>query len=154
MKTHLKPGDKAPYFSGVDQFGNTVSLDDFKGSKLILYFYPKDNTPGCTAEACSLRDGNVKLLQQGYKIVGVSKDSVNSHKKFADKHSLPFSLIADTDLKIMKDYGVWGEKKFMGKVTIGTIRTTFVISEEGIIEHVIDKVKTKEHAEQILSLNQ
>lgn len=148
---NLKVGDPAPDFQGTDQFGKQVSLKDFRGSKLVLYFYPKDNTPGCTAEACSLRDGNMQLLQKGYKIVGVSKDSVTSHKNFSEKFSLPFSLIADTDLKIMNDYGVWGEKKFMGKTVVGTIRTTFLISEEGVIERVIDKVDTKAHADQILS---
>ncbi|MGP1447703.1 MAG: thioredoxin-dependent thiol peroxidase [Candidatus Limimorpha sp.] len=146
----LKIGDPAPDFSGTDQFGNRISLKDFKGSKLVLYFYPKDNTPGCTAEACSLRDGNMQLLQKGYKIVGVSKDSQQSHQKFAEKFALPFPLIADTDLKIMNDYGVWGEKKFMGKTVIGTVRTTFLISETGVIERIIEKVNTKTHADQIL----
>ncbi len=146
----LKAGDPAPDFWGEDQNGNQIALKDFRGSKLVLYFYPKDNTPGCTAEACSLRDGNVQLLQRGFKIVGVSKDSIASHKKFSEKFSLPFPLIADTDLKIMNDYGVWGEKKFMGKTVVGTIRTTFLISEDGIIERIIDKVNTKTHADQIL----
>jgi len=148
----LKIGDTAPDFTGSDQYGNTISLADFKGKKLILYFYPKDNTPGCTAEACSLKDANVQLLRKGFSIVGVSKDSLDSHKKFTEKFSLPFSLISDKDLKIMNDYGVWGEKKFMGKTVIGTIRTTFIISETGIIEHILSKVNTKEHGEQILDL--
>jgi len=148
----LKIGDTAPDFTGIDQYGNTISLADFKGKKLILYFYPKDNTPGCTAEACSLKDANVQLLRTGFAIVGVSKDSLDSHKKFTEKFSLPFSLISDKDLKIMNDYGVWGEKKFMGKTVIGTIRTTFIISETGIIEHILNKVNTKEHGEQILDL--
>ncbi len=148
----LKVGDPAPDFSGVDQYGNQVALKDFRGSRLVLYFYPKDNTPGCIAEACSLRDGNVQLLRRGFKIVGVSKDGIASHKKFSEKFSLPFPLIADTDLKIMNDYGVWGEKKFMGKTVVGTIRTTFLISEDGIIERIIDKVNTKIHADQILEV--
>ena len=150
--TTLKQGDKAPFFTGIDQYSNTVKLDYFNGSKLVLYFYPKDNTPGCTAEACSLRDANVQLLQKNFRIVGVSKDSITSHKKFVEKFSLPFSLIADEEKIILNAYGVWGPKKFMGKTIIGTIRTTFVISENGIIEHVIDDVKTKNHGEQILDL--
>ncbi|MDR1553935.1 MAG: thioredoxin-dependent thiol peroxidase [Prevotellaceae bacterium] len=147
----LNTGDKAPDFSGVTQNGKTIKLADFKGKKLVLYFYPKDNTSGCTAEACSLRDGYARFLQQGYEIVGVSIDSVSSHQKFTEKHSLPFSLIADVDKKIVEDYGVWGEKKFMGKTYTGTIRTTFIIDENGIIEKIIEKVDTKNHAEQIIS---
>lgn len=151
--THLKAGDKAPDFSGVDQNGTIVSLNDFKGKKLILYFYPKDNTPGCTAEACSLRDANAELSERGFSIVGVSKDSTTSHQKFAAKFTLSFPLIADVDHKIMEDYGVWGEKNFMGKTVIGTLRTTFVINENGVIEHVISNVKTKNHGDQILMLS-
>lgn len=146
----LSIGDNAPDFSGSDQNGNNIKLADFKGKKLVLYFYPKDNTPGCTAEACSLRDGYARFLAQGYQIVGVSVDSVASHQKFTEKYSLPFSLIADTDKKIVEDYGVWGEKKFMGKTYMGTVRTTFIIDENGIIQDIIEKVDTKNHTEQII----
>ncbi|MDR1983480.1 MAG: thioredoxin-dependent thiol peroxidase [Prevotellaceae bacterium] len=147
----LNTGDKAPDFSGINQDGKTITLADFKGKKLALYFYPKDNTSGCTAEACSLRDGYAHFLKQGYEIVGVSTDNVASHQKFTEKYSIPFSLIADTDKKIVEDYGVWGEKKFMGKTYMGTVRTTFIIDENGIIENIIEKVDTKNHAEQIQS---
>ena len=146
----LSIGDNAPDFSGSDQNGNNIKLADFKGKKLVLYFYPKDNTAGCTAEACSLRDGYARFLAQGYQIVGVSVDSVASHQKFTEKYSLPFSLIADTDKKIVEDYGVWGEKKFMGKTYMGTVRTTFIIDENGIIQDIIEKVDTKNHTEQII----
>ncbi|MDR1197707.1 MAG: thioredoxin-dependent thiol peroxidase [Prevotellaceae bacterium] len=146
----LSTGDKAPDFSGIDQNGKTIKLADFNGKKLVLYFYPKDNTSGCTAEACSLRDGYARFLKQGYEIVGVSIDSVASHQKFTEKYSLPFALIADEDKKIVEDYGVWGEKKFMGKTYMGTVRTTFVIDESGIIENIIEKVDTKNHAGQII----
>ncbi|MDR1348635.1 MAG: thioredoxin-dependent thiol peroxidase [Prevotellaceae bacterium] len=146
----LNTGDKAPDFSGTDQNGKPIKLADFKGKKLVLYFYPKDNTSGCTAEACSLRDSYARFLKQGYEIVGVSIDSVASHQKFTEKYSLPFDLIADTDKKIVEDYGVWGEKKFMGKTYMGTVRTTFVIDENGIIENIIEKVDTKNHAGQII----
>jgi peroxiredoxin Q/BCP len=146
----LNTGDHAPSFSGIDQNGKTINLADFKGKKLVLYFYPKDNTSGCTAEACSLRDGYVRFIKQGYEIVGVSIDSVASHQKFTEKYSLPFSLIADTDKKIVEDYGVWGEKKFMGRNYMGTIRTTFIIDENGIIENIIEKVNNKNHTEQII----
>ncbi|MDR0420939.1 MAG: thioredoxin-dependent thiol peroxidase [Prevotellaceae bacterium] len=145
----LNIGDKAPDFSGVTQNGKTLTLADFKGKKLVLYFYPKDNTSGCTAEACNLRDNYTRFLNGGYEIVGVSTDSIVSHQKFTEKYLLPFSLIADTDKKIVEDYGVWGEKKFMGKTYMGTIRTTFVINENGIIENIIEKVDTKNHAQQI-----
>lgn len=146
----LKIGDKAPSFSGNDAYGKNISLKEFSGRKLILYFYPKDNTPGCTAEACNLKDNEKELLDKGFAIVGVSADSEASHRKFIDKYSLPFPLISDTEKKIIKDYGVWGLKKFMGKEYMGIIRTTFVISEDGIIEKIFEKVKTKEHTEQIL----
>ena len=146
----LNIGDIAPDFSGTDQFGNKVSLSNFKGKKVILYFYPKDSTPGCTAEACSLRDNDHILLSKGFKIVGVSADSAESHKKFSEKYSLPFPLIADTTKEVINAYGVWGPKKFMGKLFDGINRTTFVISEEGIIENVFTKVNTKNHAQQIL----
>ena len=148
----LNIGDKAPEFSGTDQNGNTIKLANYKGKKLVLYFYPKDNTSGCTAEACSLRDGYGRFLSQGYEILGISIDNVTSHQKFIEKNSLPFSLIADTDKKIVESYGVWGEKKFMGKTYMGTIRTTFIIDENGIIEKIIEKVDTKKHAEQIIGI--
>lgn len=145
----LKTGDKAPEFTGTDQEGRTVSLSDFRGRKLILYFYPKDNTSGCTAEACSLRDGYAELRRDGFEIVGVSPDSSKSHSGFAAKHSLPFTLIADTDKTIATAYGVWGLKKFMGREYMGILRTTFVIDGDGIIEKVFDKVNTKDHFRQI-----
>jgi peroxiredoxin Q/BCP len=148
--THLKKGDKAPYFKGVDQNNNEISLDDFKGRKLILYFYPKDNTPGCTAEACDLRDNYNLWLEKGYSVVGVSPDIIKSHQKFAEKYSLPFPLISDPDKEILKAYGVWGLKKNYGREYEGVFRTTFIIDEEGIITDVFKKVKTKEHTKQIL----
>lgn len=146
----FKPGDQAPAFSGKDQSGNMVSLESFRGNKVVLYFYPKDDTPGCTAEACSLRDNYEALLARGYKVVGVSPDSEKSHQKFTDKYELPFPLIADTEKKILQDYGVWGRKKFMGREYDGVIRTTFIIDEKGLIEEVIEKVDTKNHAAQVL----
>ena len=148
--THLKIGDKAPKFVAKIQNGKKINLESFQNKKLILYFYPKDNTPGCTVEAKNLRD-NFKILQEkGFKIIGVSPDSEEKHQKFIKKHELPFDLIADIDKKVMQDYGVWGEKKMFGKVRMGVFRTTFVIDEKGIIEQIFKKVKTKEHAEQIL----
>lgn len=146
----LKIGDKAPDFSGIDHDGNPITLSDFKGSKLVLYFYPKDNTPGCTAEACDLRDNYNKFLKNGYKIVGISKDSEKSHLSFIEKFSLPFPLIADTSTEIIQKYDSWGEKKFMGKQFMGILRKTFVIDENGIIVDIIEKVNTKEHSKQIL----
>ena len=146
----LKIGDKAPDFSGIDHDGNPITLSDFKGSKLVLYFYPKDNTPGCTAEACDLRDNYNKFLKNGYKIVGISKDSEKSHRSFIEKFSLPFPLIADTSTEIIQKYDSWGEKKFMGKQFMGILRKTFVIDENGIIIDIIEKVNTKEHSKQIL----
>lgn len=148
----LKEGTKAPAFTGIDQNGNTVLLNDFKGKKVILYFYPKDNTPGCTAEACSLRDNYDTFLKKGFAVVGVSPDSEKSHKSFATKFTLPFPLIADTSKKILNDYGVWGEKKMYGKSYLGVIRTTFIIDENGIIEKIITKVNTATHAEQIFDI--
>ena len=148
----LKEGSKAPMFEGIDQNGKTVKLTDFAGKKLILYFYPKDNTPGCTAEACNLRDNHESLLDKGFAIIGVSPDNEKSHKGFAGKYSLPFPLIADTSKKIMNDYGVWGEKKLYGKSYMGVIRTTFIIDEKGIIEKIIEKVDTAGHTEQIFKL--
>lgn len=146
----LKIGDKAPDFQGRDQDGKTISLSDFKGSKLVLYFYPKDNTPGCTAEACNLRDNYNSFLSNGYKIVGVSKDNEKSHKSFIEKYSLPFTLISDTETKILQSYDSWGMKKFMGREFMGILRKTFVISEEGVIVDIIEKVDTKQHSKQIL----
>ncbi|PLX13884.1 MAG: thioredoxin-dependent thiol peroxidase [Marinilabiliales bacterium] len=148
--TKLKVGDKAPEFKGVDQNENPISLSDFKGSNLILYFYPKDNTPGCTNEACDLRDNYNMWLEKGYKVVGVSPDSVASHQKFISKYDLPFPLIADTEKEIIKSYGAWGPKKLYGREYEGLLRTTFVIDEQGTISEIFSKVKTKDHTNQIL----
>lgn len=148
--THLKEGDKAPAFSGVNQKGETVSLSDYQGKKLVLYFYPKDDTPGCTAEACNLRDNYAAFQKAGYEILGVSPDSAKKHEKFISKYELPFPLLADTDQTIMKLYGVWGAKQMYGRTYDGVHRTTFIIDEKGTIEKVIAKVDTKAHAEQIL----
>jgi len=148
--TTLKPGDQAPHFDAVDQNGNTVSLSQLKGKKVVLYFYPKDDTPGCTAEACNLRDNYAFMQNQGYEVIGVSPDSLQSHGKFAAKYELPFSLLPDPEKKIISAYGVWGPKKFMGKSYEGVHRITFVIDENGLITQVITKVETKNHAEQIL----
>lgn len=146
----LKVGDKIPERLGIDADGNEVLASEYKGKKLVVYFYPKDNTSGCTAEACSLSNGYDDLLKAGYAVIGVSKDSVTSHRKFADKYSLPFKLIADTDLVLSQAFGVWQEKKMCGKVYMGTVRTTFVSDENGIITHIIKKVNTKDAAKQIL----
>ena len=148
--TKLQKGTKAPDFTGVDQDGKALSLADFKGKKLILYFYPKDNTPGCTNEACNFRDHYDFWLSKGYAVVGVSPDSVASHQKFKAKYNLPFPLISDPEKKIIKAYGAWGPKKLYGREYEGLIRSTFVIDEEGKIEEVFGKVKTKEHTEQIV----
>ena len=145
----LKAGDPAPAFSGIDQDGNAVTLDSLRGKRVILYFYPKDNTPGCTAEACSLRDGKRELERMGFVILGVSPDSAKSHQGFIAKHNLNFPLLADTDHRIATDYGVWGEKKFMGRTHMGILRTTFVIDAAGHIEKIFDKVDTARHFEQI-----
>jgi len=149
--THLKPGDKAPDFKAKDQNGNEISLKDFAGSKLVIYFYPKDNTPGCTAQACNLRDNYEALLSNGYKVVGVSADSEKSHQKFIEKYDLPFPLISDTDKEMLEAYGAWGPKKFMGRQYDGIHRITFVIDEKGIISEVIEKVETKKHFSQIIA---
>lgn len=146
----LQKGTKAPNFEGKDENGNTVKLSDFAGKKLVLYFYPKDSTPGCTAEACDLRDNYERFLAMGYQVLGVSRDSAASHRRFIEKYSLPFHLIADTDLAILKAYEAWGEKKMYGKTTEGTLRTTYVIDEKGIIIDAIAKVDTKNHTAQIL----
>jgi len=148
--TTLKPGDKAPDFKGKDENGKEINLTDFKGNKLVIYFYPKDSTPGCTSQACNLRDNYDVLLSKGYKVVGVSADSEKSHQKFIEKNNLPFPLIADTEKEILKAFGVWGPKKFMGKTYDGIHRTTFVIDEKGVIEEVIEKVNTKDHVAQII----
>jgi peroxiredoxin Q/BCP len=148
--TTLVINKKAPAFSGKDQNGETISLKDFAGQKLILYFYPKDDTPACTAQACNLRDNYSILLKKGFKIVGISTDTTKSHKKFETKFSLPFPLLADEDHSIAEKYGVWGLKKFMGREYIGLHRTTFLIDEKGKIKSIITKPNTKNHTEQIL----
>ncbi len=148
----LSEGQKAPDFEGIDQDNKEIKLRDFAGKKVILYFYPKDNTPGCTAEACNLRDNYTELLKKGFKIIGISPDSEKSHKNFAGKYSLPFPLIADPDKKILNLYGAWGDKVMYGKTVTGVLRTTFIIDEKGFIEKVISKVDTKQHTEQIFKL--
>lgn len=148
--TNLKAGDQAPDFSAPDQDGNEVKLKDFQGKRLVLFFYPKASTPGCTAEACNLRDNWEQFKKRGYEIVGVSADTQKRQKNFKEKYELPFPLLADEDRKVIDAYGVWGPKKFMGKEYDGINRTTFIIDEEGRILEVIEKVKTKEHANQIL----
>jgi len=150
----LTPGDKAPDFTAKDQNGRAVSLSDFKGKNVILYFYPKDDTPGCTAEACSFRDNYQSMLGQGFEVIGVSTDDEKSHKKFETKYSLPFPLIADTDKSINEAYGVWVEKNMYGKKYMGTARKTFIISPGGTISHIIDKVDTKNSTQQVLDLLQ
>jgi peroxiredoxin Q/BCP len=147
----LQEGDKAPAFSGVDQNGKKISSADFKGKKLVLYFYPQDDTPGCTAEACNLRDHYALLKKAGFSIIGVSPDPVEKHKKFETKYELPFTLLADTERKVLEKYGVWGEKSMYGRKYMGVIRTTFVIDEKGVIRKIFLKPKTKEHAEEILA---
>jgi peroxiredoxin Q/BCP len=148
----LKAGDKAPDFTANDQNGQTISLGDFKGKTVILYFYPKDDTPGCTAEACDFRDNYQSLVGKGFEVIGVSTDDEKSHKKFETKYSLPFPLIADTDQAIVEAYGVWGEKNMYGKKYMGTVRTTFIIGGDGIIKQVITKVDTKAASQQVLDL--
>lgn len=146
----LQVGTKAPYFEGTDENGNVIKLSDYAGKKLVLYFYPKDSTPGCTAEACDLRDNYQRFLALGYEVLGVSKDSAASHQKFIAKYNLPFHLIPDVDCTILKAYEAWGEKKMYGKTTVGTIRTTYVIDEQGMIVDAIAKVDTKNHTAQLL----
>lgn len=148
--THLNKGDKAPDFKSTDQNGNSVSLAQFAGKRVILYFYPKDMTPGCTVQACDLRDNHSGLLKRGFVVLGVSADDEKRHGKFVEKYGLPFTLLADTGLEVIRAYGVWGPKKFMGREFDGIHRTTFVIDGNGVIEAVITKVKTKEHSAQIL----
>ncbi|MCO6500951.1 MAG: thioredoxin-dependent thiol peroxidase [Vicingus serpentipes] len=147
---HLKEGDAAPEFGIKDQNGKLHHLADYKGKKVILYFYPKDLTPGCTLESCNLRDNYTELKKDGFEVIGVSADNEVKHQKFINKHDLPFNLLADVDHKVLNAYGVWGPKKFMGKEYDGIHRTTFVINEDGIIEKIINKVNTKEHTKQIL----
>ncbi|MDR3250376.1 MAG: thioredoxin-dependent thiol peroxidase [Tannerella sp.] len=148
----MKIGDKAPDFLGLDQDGKEVKISDYKGRRIALYFYPKDNTSGCTAEACSLRDSYGDLRKAGYEIIGVSKDSAKSHKGFIEKHSLPFRLIADTDSKLQELFGVWAEKKLYGRAYMGTLRQTFLIDEDGVIRNIIENVDTNNSAEQILNI--
>ncbi len=148
----MKIGDKAPEVLGRDQDGREIKLSDFSGRKLVLYFYPKDSTPGCTSQACSLRDNYQRMLSKGYAVVGVSVQDEKSHKRFIEKYQLPFPLIADTEHRLVEAFGVWGEKKMAGRTYMGTLRTTFIINEEGIVEEMIGpkQIKTKVHADQIL----
>tara|TARA_R110000764_G_scaffold232047_1_gene324042 strand:+ start:23389 stop:23835 length:447 start_codon:yes stop_codon:yes gene_type:complete len=147
----LKVGDKVPDFSAKDQDGNTINLNDYKGKKLVVFFYPKANTPGCTAEACNLRDNYKELQDQGFELLGVSADSEKKQANFKDKYEFPFPLLADEDHTVINTFGVWGPKKFMGKEYDGIHRTTFIINGDGVVENVIEKVKTKDHAAQILA---
>lgn len=148
----LKVGDTAPAITATDQHGRTVSLSDFRGKKVILYFYPKDNTPGCTTEACNYRDNYQSLLADGFEVIGVSVNSERSHRNFANKYNLPFTLLVDTDRRIVNDYGVWAEKKLFGRKYMGTLRMTFVIDEAGVIRHIIDKVDNKQASQQVRDL--
>ena len=148
--TTLKAGDKAPKFEAKDQNGNSIKLEDYKGKKLVLFFYPKASTPGCTAEACNLSDNYQSFLSKGYDVLGVSADSAKKQAIFKDKYDFPYPLLADEDKEVINAFGVWGPKKFMGKEYDGIHRTTFIIDENGVIEEVITKVKTKDHASQIL----
>lgn len=150
--THLKAGDKAPWFEGTDQQGRRYNLDSFPGKTLILYFYPKDNTAACTATACNLRDEQLRLTNENFAIIGVSADNERSHSKFAAKYKLPFPLLADVDMSVIKAYDVWGQKMLFGRVYDGILRTTFIIDGERVIRHVIDEVDSKQHAWQILEL--
>lgn len=147
--SELKEGVKAPLFKSINQDGKEISLSDFLGKKIILYFYPKDNTPGCTAEACNLNDNLSELTNKGFEVIGVSPDSTKSHQNFIAKYNLNFQLISDIEKKVLEAYGAWGEKKMYGKSYMGVLRKTFIIDEHGIIEKIIDKVKTKEHTAQI-----
>lgn len=147
----LNIGDKVPDFEGKDQNGNVIKLSDYKGKKIVLYFYPKDDTPGCTAESCNLRDNYSQFREKGYEVIGVSSDGEKSHRRFISKFDLPFNLIADTDKKIHEIFGTWGEKSMFGRKYMGTIRTTFIIDEEGKVANIIEKVNTEDHTSQILS---
>ena len=146
----MEIGSKAPEILGKDSNGNEIRLSEFSGKKLVLYFYPKDSTPGCTSEACNLRDNYSELRRQGYEVVGVSVDSEKSHQRFIEKNNLPFPLISDTDKQLVEQFGVWGEKKMAGRTYMGTVRTTFIADEQGTIIHIINKVNTKDSANQIL----
>ena len=146
----IKIGDKMPYFEVVDQDGKTVKSEDLLGKKTIIYFYPKDNTSGCTAEACNLRDNYEAMVAKGYNVIGVSKDSAASHKKFIEKYQLPFTLLADTSTEMIQAFGAWGEKSLYGRKYMGTLRETFIFDENGVLVEIIDKVDTKNHAAQIL----
>lgn len=150
VMSHLQEGQKAPPFQGKDQDGKTIRLKDFAGKKLVLYFYPQDDTPTCTVQACNLRDNYAALQAAGYAVLGVSPDTVEKHKKFGTKHALPFPLLADVDRKVIDLYGVWGEKQMYGRKYEGLIRTTFVIDEKGIIQSIIRKPKSKQHAEEVM----
>lgn len=147
----IQVGDRVPDLLGTDQDGKEVRMSDYRGRRVALYFYPKDNTSGCTAEACSLRDGYADLQAAGYDVIGVSKDSARSHRGFIEKQSLPFRLIADTATTLQQQFGVWAEKKLYGRTYMGTLRQTFLINAEGVVERVIERVNTKDHARQILS---
>lgn len=149
--THLKVGDTAPDINSIDQNGDKITLEQFKGKKVVLYFYPKDMTPGCTAQSCNLTENYSELQAKGYEVLGVSCDSVKRHQKFIEKYNLAFSLVSDEEKKVVEDYGVWGLKKFMGREYMGITRTTFIINKKGIIEDIIEKVNTKEHTSQILN---
>ena len=146
----LKIGDKAPTIDAIDQNGNKITLDQYKGKKVVLYFYPKDMTSGCTAQACNLSDNYSHLNKNGYDVIGVSCDSIKRHQKFIEKYDLPFNLISDEDKKVVNDYGVWQLKKFMGREYMGIVRTTFLIDENGVVEDIISKVNTKDHTSQII----
>lgn len=150
--THLKVGDQAPDFTSINEDGNPVSLSDYKGKKVILFFYPKDDSPGCTKEACSIRDDYRSIQKAGYEVLGISPDKATKHRKFIDKYEFQYSLVADPDKKIIESFGLWGPKKFMGREVIGVHRTTFLIDTDGVIEEIITKVKTKDHAKQILEV--
>ena len=147
----LKEGDLAPAIKAVDQSGEVITLEEYRGKKIVLYFYPKDNTHGCTSEACDLRDNYSQFIEKGFEVIGVSADSEKSHKKFISKYNLPFRLISDMDKKVLQDYGAWGEKKLYGKTYMGILRKTYIIDESGYVEKIIEKVKTKEHSRQIFT---
>ena len=148
----IRTGEKAPNFTAMDQDEQIVSLSELQGKKVILFFYPKDDTPACTRQACNLRDNYSVLKEKGFHIFGISPDKPAKHRKYKDKYSFPFTLISDPDKEILNDYGLWGPKQFMGRTVIGVYRTTIIINEKGIVEHVIDKVRTKDHAQQILEV--
>jgi len=148
--SNLKIGDRAPEINAIDQNEKSINLESYKGKKVVLYFYPKDMTPGCTAQSCNLSDNYQLLQEKSYEVIGVSCDSVKRHQKFIEKHNLPFNLISDEDKKVVSDYGVWQLKKFMGREYMGIVRTTFIIDEKGLISDIISKVNTKEHTAQII----